>query len=40
LYKPLSKFAPAVFPYLKKQEWKEYIPRKEKEEEKVIPVAI
>jgi len=26
LYKPLSSFAPAVFPYLKKQEWKEYIP--------------
>jgi membrane protein required for colicin V production len=28
LYKPLSAFAPAVFPYLKKQDWKEYIPRK------------
>lgn len=28
LYKPLSGFAPAVFPYLKKQDWKEYIPRR------------
>ena len=26
LYKPLSALAPAVFPYLKKQEWKEYVP--------------
>jgi len=26
LYKPLSALAPAVFPYLKKQEWQEYIP--------------
>lgn len=40
LYKPLSAFAPAVFPYLKKQEWKEFIPRKEKEDEKAVPVAI
>ena len=40
LYKPLSAIAPAVFPYLKKQEWKEYIPRKEKEEENVVTVAI
>jgi membrane protein required for colicin V production len=30
LYKPLSAFAPAVFPYLKKQEWKQYVPRKNK----------
>lgn len=29
LYEPLSKMAPALFPYLKKQEWKEYIPRKQ-----------
>ena len=28
LYKPLSAFAPAVFPFLKKQEWKEYVPKK------------
>ena len=28
LYKPLSAFAPAVFPYLKKQDWKQYVPRK------------
>ncbi|MEN8156373.1 MAG: CvpA family protein [Bacteroidota bacterium] len=28
LYKPLSAFAPALFPYLKRQEWKEVVPRK------------
>jgi membrane protein required for colicin V production len=28
LYEPLSKMAPALFPYLKRQEWKEFIPRK------------
>ena len=32
LYKPLSKFAPAVFPYLKKQEWKQYVPRKKEKQ--------
>lgn len=26
LYRPLSALAPAIFPYLKKQEWKEYVP--------------
>ena len=30
LYKPLSSFAPAVFPIMKSHEWEEYIPRKEK----------
>ena len=40
LYRPLSAFAPAVFPYLKKQDWKEFIPRKEKEEENAVPAAI
>ena len=44
LYKPLSAFAPAVFPYLKKQDWKEFIPREKKEKEKdegnVVTVAI
>ena len=30
LYKPLSGFAPMVFPYLKKQEWKEYVPVKKR----------
>ena len=40
LYRPLSAFAPAVFPYLKKQEWKEFIPGKEKEEENAVPAAI
>ena len=29
LYKPLSAFAPAVFPYLKKQEWKKYVPKED-----------
>jgi membrane protein required for colicin V production len=33
LYKPLSGFAPRVFPYLKKQEWKEYVPKKKGEDE-------
>lgn len=40
LYKPLSAFAPAVFPYLKKQDWKEFIPKKKEGEENVVPVAI
>jgi membrane protein required for colicin V production len=44
LYKPLSAFAPAVFPYLKKQDWKNYMPgedRKDKEREgKVVQAAI
>jgi membrane protein required for colicin V production len=40
LYKPLSAFAPAVFPYLKKQEWKEFIPGEERKEENAVPVAI
>ena len=33
LYKPLSGFAPAVFPYLKKQDWKQYVPKKKNIEE-------
>lgn len=40
LYKPLSAFAPAVFPYLKKQDWKEFIPKKKEGEGNVVPVAI
>ena len=40
LYKPLSAFAPAIFPYLKKQEWKEFIPRKKKRDENMESVAI
>lgn len=40
LYRPLSSFAPAVFPYLKRQDWKEFIPRKDKKEENVVSVAI
>lgn len=35
LYKPLSSFAPAVLPILKKQDWEEYIPRKEKKKKQV-----
>jgi hypothetical protein len=27
LYKPLSAIAPALFPYLKKQDWKQYVPK-------------
>jgi len=40
LYKPLSTFAPAVFPYLKKQDWKEFIPKNKEGEENVVPLAI
>ncbi len=40
LYKPLSAFAPAVFPYLKKQDWKQYVPKERKKEEKREGVAI
>jgi len=32
LYKPLSALAPAVFPYLKKGDWKEYIPKERKKD--------
>ena len=31
LYEPLSAFAPTVFPYLKKQDWKQYVPRQKEE---------
>lgn len=31
LYQPLSAIAPALFPYLKKEEWKKFAPRKKKE---------
>lgn len=40
LYRPLSAIAPAVFPYLKKQEWKEFVPGEERKDENVVPVAI
>jgi len=39
LYKPLSAIAPAVFPYLKKEEWKEYVPGK-KEKQKSLTGTI
>ena len=32
LYKPLSAFAPAIFPYLKKQDWKQYVPKKKEKQ--------
>ncbi len=35
LYKPLSSFAPAIFPYLKKQGWKEYVPGKKEKNKQV-----
>ena len=28
LYKPISAFAPAIFPYLRKDDWKQYVPKK------------
>ena len=34
-YKPLSALAPAVFPYLKREDWKEYVPRERKKERTV-----
>ncbi len=40
LYKPLSAFAPAVFPYLRKQNWKEFIPKNKEDTENTFPVAI
>jgi membrane protein required for colicin V production len=36
LYKPLSAFAPAVFPYLNKQEWKEYVPKQKRRDKTVF----
>ncbi|MGW8315118.1 MAG: CvpA family protein [Bacteroidales bacterium] len=38
LYKPLSAFAPAVFPYLKNQDWKEMVPDKMKKEDQLVTV--
>ena len=40
LYKPLSSFAPAIFPYLKKHEWKEYVPKQKKKKTPVLTAAI
>ena len=36
LYRPLSAFAPAVFPYLKKEEWKQYVPKKKQNDAVVV----
>lgn len=38
LYKPLSAFAPAVFPYLKKQNWKDMVPGQLKKEDQLVTV--
>ncbi|HER07816.1 MAG TPA: CvpA family protein [Bacteroides sp.] len=38
LYRPLSSFAPAVFPYLKKEEWKKYVPRRKHENSTVVTI--
>jgi len=40
LYQPLSALAPAVFPYLKRQDWKEFIPKNKEDKENTMPVAI
>lgn len=40
LYRPLSKIAPAVFPYLRREDWKEFVPKKKAEEVNVVTVAI
>jgi membrane protein required for colicin V production len=40
LYMPLSSFAPAVFPYLKREDWKEFNPRKKKSEGNVVTTAV
>lgn len=40
LYRPLSGFAPTVFPYLKKEDWKQYVPRKKDAEENEEIIAI
>ena len=40
LYKPLSSFAPAVFPYLKREDWKEFNPRKKKSEGNVVTTEV
>jgi len=40
LYKPLSAFAPAIFPYLKREDWKEFIPRKKEEKGDAVSVSI
>lgn len=37
LYKPLTKFAPAVFPYLKRDEFMKYLPLPEKKDSDLSP---
>jgi membrane protein required for colicin V production len=38
LYRPLSAFAPAVFPYLKNQDWKEMVPDRPRKEDQLVTV--
>ena len=40
LYRPLSNLAPAIFPYLKRQDWKEFVPKKKEGEENAVTAAI
>jgi membrane protein required for colicin V production len=36
LYKPISAIAPALFPYLKKQDWKQYVPKKKDTDQHIV----
>jgi membrane protein required for colicin V production len=36
LYRPLTKFAPAIFPYLKREEFRKYFPGKREEDEVTV----
>jgi membrane protein required for colicin V production len=36
LYKPLSAIAPALLPYLSKEEWKQYVPRKKRNDTIIV----
>lgn len=36
LYNPLSAFAPAVFPYLKNQDWKEMVPEQNQKKNRLV----
>lgn len=40
LYRPLSAIAPALFPYLKRQDWKEFVPKKKEKETNAVQVAL
>lgn len=40
LYRPLSKLAPSIFPYLRRDDWKEFVPKKKTGKENVLTAAI